>query len=188
MEKYNINWLIKESTNKNLDFIYFWGHTDRKNQGIGKFCFSQWYESEFSFNDVLYKTAEHWMMAQKALLFNDQISFNRAINAASAKDAKTIGRGVKNYDEKIWKENRTEIVVQGNIHKFVQNPMLGDFLIKTGTKILVEASPYDSIWGIGLSADDIKARDVNTWKGLNLLGFALMEVRDFLNSDTKYKL
>jgi ribA/ribD-fused uncharacterized protein len=68
-------------------------------------------------------------------------------------------------------------VIQGNLAKFSQNPLLERFLLETGTRVLVEAAPRDLIWGIGLGQNDPRAQDPATWQGLNLLGFALMEVR-----------
>jgi len=91
-----------------------------------------------------------------------------------------LGRQVKNYDDKLWLANRYEIVKQGNYHKFSQNKDLKTFLINTKDRVLVEASPVDPIWGIGMATDHKDVSNPEKWKGLNLLGFALMEVRDEL--------
>ncbi|SUY42887.1 NADAR family protein [Clostridium perfringens] len=88
---------------------------------------------------------------------------------------------VKNFNENIWNERKIDIVVKGNIEKFSQNEELKKFLLNTKNKIIVEASPYDSIWGVGLSVNNENITNPNKWSGKNLLGFALMEVRDFLN-------
>jgi ribA/ribD-fused uncharacterized protein len=85
---------------------------------------------------------------------------------------------VQGFDEAAWLEERFSIVVRANQAKFSQNPELESFLRQTGSRFLVEASPVDRIWGIGLTRDDAKANDPNLWRGLNLLGFALMQVRD----------
>ncbi len=127
-----------------------------------------------------FPTAEHWMIAQKAKLFNDVAMFDKIIHAKSPAQVKQFGRQVQGFDQKIWEDNRFEIVVQGNYHKFTQNKALKEFLLNTKNRVLVEASPVDKIWGIGLTGDDTKAENPKLWMGLNLLGFALMEVRDIL--------
>ncbi|STZ03446.1 Swarming motility protein ybiA [Moraxella equi] len=130
--------------------------------------------------NVTYPTAEHYMMAQKAKLFGDMAIFNEIIHAKHPKQAKDLGRQVKNFDEKIWNKHRFDIVVQGNIAKFSQHSKLKAYLLGTGDSILVEASPIDGIWGVGLARDDDKIHHPLNWQGLNLLGFALMQVRDTL--------
>lgn len=94
---------------------------------------------------------------------------------------KKLGRKVRNYDDVTWKEKRFDVVVKGNIAKFSQNEKLQNFLLSTGDKILVEASPKDTVWGIGLDESSPEAIQPSKWKGDNLLGFALMEVRDILS-------
>jgi ribA/ribD-fused uncharacterized protein len=94
--------------------------------------------------------------------------------------AKQLGRRVRGFVEKQWIDARYSFVVRGNLAKFTQNPPLGEFLVKTARTVLVEASPVDRIWGIGLAADDERAVNPEQWRGLNLLGFALMEVRQKL--------
>jgi ribA/ribD-fused uncharacterized protein len=84
---------------------------------------------------------------------------------------------VRGFDADRWDAARWEIVVRGNLAKFRQNPELGAFLANTGDRVLVEASPVDRIWGIGLAEDDARAQDPERWRGINLLGFALMEAR-----------
>jgi ribA/ribD-fused uncharacterized protein len=127
-----------------------------------------------------YATAEHFMMAEKARLFGDEDTRAQIIRAASPKLAKQLGRQVRNFKEEVWRDVRYQFVVDGNHAKFSQNPELAAFLLGTGNKLLVEASPQDSIWGIGLAADDDRAKNPEQWRGLNLLGFALMEVRQRL--------
>nr|WP_199001091.1 NADAR family protein [Flavobacterium sp. ASV13] len=173
--KYNIDTIAPESK-----FLFFWGHQPSNDGTITKTCFSQWWLSSFKVNDVIYKTAEHWMMAKKAELFNDQEILEKIIKCNSPAEAKKLGRKVRNYDDKIWLVNRFEIVKQGNYHKFSQNPDLKTFLLSTNERVIVEASPVDPIWGIGMAEDHKDALNPEKWKGLNLLGFALMEVRDEL--------
>ena len=173
--KYNIDTIAPESK-----FLFFWGHQPSKDGTITKTCFSQWWLSSFKVNGVTYKTAEHWMMEKKAELFNDNEVLNKIIKANSPAEAKKLGRQVKNYDDAIWLENRFEIVKEGNYHKFSQNPDLKAFLLNTDERVIVEASPVDPIWGIGMAGDHKDVLNPAKWKGLNLLGFALMEVRDEL--------
>ena len=173
--KYNIDTIAPESK-----FLFFWGHQPSKDGTITKTCFSQWWLSSFKVNGMTYKTAEHWMMAKKAELFNDNEVLDKIIKANSPAEAKKLGRQVKNYDDAIWLENRFEIVKEGNYHKFSQNPDLKAFLLNTDERVIVEASPVDPIWGIGMAGDHKDVLNPAKWKGLNLLGFALMEVRDEL--------
>jgi len=182
-EKYNIGWLKSCVENgENPKYLFFWGHTKKANQAITNTCFSQWYASPFKVNGITYQTTEHWMMAQKALLFDNDDIQQQIIESSHPAEAKKLGRKVTGFDESIWKQHRTNIVRIGNIHKFNQNRALGGYLLNTKKRVLVEASPYDRIWGIGLTKDSEAAQNVYAWRGLNLLGFALMEVRDFLSS------
>lgn len=175
----NKNIIDRFEIGENLKFLFFWGH--KKSNKITKSCLSQWYEAKFTVNEVEFLTTEHWMMAEKAKLFNDTEIYQQIILSTKAKIAKKLGRQVKNFNQRIWEENRFDIVVRGNFYKFNQNNELSKFLIKTDNKIIVEASPVDNIWGIGVAQDNGNIEIPNCWKGLNLLGYALMEVRDVLN-------
>ncbi len=180
--KYDLEYLIKRFERKEkLKYLFFWGHRKSKSGQLTASCLSQWWVSPFVVDNVVYPTAEHWMMAQKALLFDDEENHQRIIAARTPAEAKKLGRQVKNFNEKLWARKRFELVVKGNLEKFGQHPQLGRFLLDTKDKILVEASPYDRIWGIGMSAEDARAGNPKQWNGLNFLGFALMEVRDQLN-------
>ncbi|AYZ14384.1 NADAR family protein [Chryseobacterium arthrosphaerae] len=161
-----------------LKFLFFWGHTVKDE--ITKACFSQWYPSKFEEDGVLYKTAEHYMMAEKARLFNDYEIAEEILQAQTPNQAKSLGRKVKNFDAQLWDDHKYEMVKKGNLLKFSQNQKIRKFLLSTGKKILVEASPYDKIWGIGMLETDHRAENPLLWNGENLLGFALMEVRDEL--------
>lgn len=161
-----------------VKFLFFWGHTVKDE--ITKSCFSQWFLGKFEENGIIYKTAEHYMMAGKARLFNDTETLEEILQAATPNQVKSLGRKVKNFDPKIWDEHKYEIVRKGNLLKFSQNKKFKDFLLSTNDKILVEASPYDKIWGIGMLETDSRAENPLLWNGENLLGFALMEVRDEL--------
>lgn len=173
--KYNLHQLIEE--NKENDFLFFWGHQPSKDGMITKSCFSQWWISPFIVDEVKYYSAEHWMMAKKAELFKDEEQLKNILNDPSPANVKKYGRKVKNFDPVLWEENAYKIVVEGNEYKFSQNPELRNFLLSTENKVIVEASPFDKIWGIGTAKH---LTDPKEWKGTNLLGFALMEVRDQL--------
>lgn len=179
--KYNLSWLKDKFDNdEKIKYIFFWGHTNQGDEEVGKFIFSQWWPSAFTVDGVEYRTAEHWMMAQKAVLFGDKDILPEILSANTPAEAKKLGRKVKNFDEKLWNNHKYELVKIGNQHKFQQYPDLKEYLLRTNNRVLVEASPVDSIWGIGLAQDTKNIENPHTWKGENLLGFALMEVRDLI--------
>lgn len=179
--KYTIDTII--NSNEPKKYIFFWGNQPSKDGSITKSCFSQWWESPFTVEGTEYKTAEHWMMAKKASLFGDTDAEQRILACVSPAEAKKIGREVKGYDDVLWLENRFEIVMLGNFHKFNQNEELRAFIIGTGDRILVEASPVDAIWGTGMAADHPEIYNPEKWRGPNLLGFALMEARDMIKEN-----
>ena len=162
------------------DFLFFWGHKPSATGEITKSCLSQWFVAPFEEKGVRYPTAEHFMMARKAELFGDAAVWDRILTTEDPGRAKALGRKVVGFQDEVWTAHRGEIVVAGNDLKFSQNPRLATFLLRTGERVLVEASPLDTIWGIGLAADSSDAGDPASWRGLNLLGFALMEVRSRL--------
>ena len=181
--KYSLSWLIEAVKQKQtFKYIYFWGHQPTQDGTITKTCMSQWWVANFEVDGVTYSTAEHWMMAEKARLFGDDEILASILQAKSPGEAKKLGRKVKGFEQNIWEKERFEIVRKGNLYKFSQNKKLKDYLLATNTRILVEASPYDAIWGIGMPQDHPNIGSAEKWKGLNLLGFALMEVRDELKS------
>jgi ribA/ribD-fused uncharacterized protein len=163
-------------------YLPFWGHRPRSDGGISVTCFSQWYVSPFEVDAVRYATAEHWMMAGKARVFGDADALARVLANDDPAAAKDAGRSVSGFDEAVWVDRRLDLVVRGNLAKFGQHPPLKAFLIGTGAQVLVEASPVDAIWGIGIAAADPQAQDPLHWRGQNLLGFALMAVRETLRN------
>jgi hypothetical protein len=163
-----------------FSFLYFWGHRPRPDGRVSSSCLSQWFEAPFQLGDLRYPTAEHFMMAEKARLFGDEGTLAKILSATTPAAAKALGRQIKGYDESAWKARRFQAIVEGNLAKFGQNQTLATFLQETGTQVLVEASPVDPIWGIGLAKENLMATDQNTWQGSNLLGFALGAVRDQL--------
>ncbi|MFG2649645.1 NADAR family protein [Streptomyces sp. NPDC048436] len=163
-----------------VKYLHFWGHTPRRDGTLGASCLSQWWPSPFTVDGVEYGTAEHWMMAAKARLFADAEAERAVLAARTPAEAKNAGRLVRGFDEAIWARERFGIVVEGSVHKFASSADLSSFLVGTGSRVLVEASPMDRVWGIGLAADDERAHDPERWRGPNLLGFALMGARERL--------
>jgi ribA/ribD-fused uncharacterized protein len=176
---YTIDQLMTQ-TLRPKDFLFFWGHQPSRDGSIIKTCMSQWWPAVFEENGKTYLTAEHYMMAEKARLFGDEEIREKIFSKTSPKDAKDLGRQIRNFDAELWNDHKFAIVRQGNLLKFTQNTDLKSFLLTTGEKVLVEASPVDPVWGIGLTEDNPKALIPLQWRGENLLGFALMEVRDEL--------
>jgi len=158
-------------------YLFFWGHTPSPTGAITRSCFSQWWRARFVIDGIGYPTAEHFMMAEKARLFDDDETLALILDAPDPAAAKQLGREVRRFDEKIWNGARFDIVVRGNRAKFEQHEEMRRFLLATDDQVLVEASPSDRIWGIGMAESNPDARHPEQWRGLNLLGFALMEVR-----------
>ncbi|WP_417763647.1 NADAR family protein [Shewanella sp.] len=173
--------LIDYMAQQPVKFIHFWGHQPAKS-GVTKSCFSQWYQAPFSDGEHEFLTAEHYMMYHKAMLFDNQQIAANILACQHPNEAKQWGRKVRDFDEARWNAARFDIVVQGNYLKFTQHAELKAFLLNTGERILVEASPVDNIWGIGLAADDAHSEQPQHWRGLNLLGYALMAVREQLRA------
>ncbi|MEV6598311.1 NADAR family protein [Actinoplanes sp. NPDC051346] len=160
-----------------VKYLFFWGHRPQRDGSIGAGCLSQWWPSAFTVDGVRFASAEHYMMWRKATLFGDLEAAERILAADHPRQAKTLGGGVRGFDEDKWAAERFEIVVAGNVAKFAQSRELRDFLVGTDPRVLVEASPVDRVWGIGLAATDDGVADPLRWQGLNLLGFALMQAR-----------
>jgi ribA/ribD-fused uncharacterized protein len=165
------------SDGEQFRYLYFWGHQPAQDGKLTPSCLSQWFAVSFEIDGVVYPPAEHWMMASKARLFGDDESLRQILESTDPKTAKALGRAVKYFDDASWAKRCIRVVTEGNVAKFGQNDALRTYLLGTGDQVLVEASPYDRVWGIGLKATDEKARHPETWEGQNLLGFALMEVR-----------
>jgi len=178
---YDVDWVLSQKGGGTRQkFIYFWGHRGRADKQVTKACFSQWWSSPFEVQGNKYASAEHWMMAEKARLFEADEIYKKILNSRSPGKAKALGRQIENFDRNVWDAHKYDIVVSGNFHKFSQHADLGTFLKNSGKRVLVEASPVDKIWGVGLAQDDPMIEKPSKWKGQNLLGFALMSVRDIL--------
>ncbi|MFC5468975.1 NADAR family protein [Cohnella suwonensis] len=161
-------------------YLLFWGHTLPKDGSINESCLSQWWMSDFVSDSISYSCAEQYMMAEKARLFGDEKALAAIMNASKPQEMKALGRTVRNFDTAIWERHGYEAVKRGCRAKFAQNAELKRYLLSTGDLILVEASPYDRIWGIGIGRDHPDSGHPMRWKGTNLLGFALTEARDEL--------
>jgi ribA/ribD-fused uncharacterized protein len=142
--------------------------------------FSQWFRCSFTEGGHTFNCAEQFMMHGKAVLFGDAEVAEKILTAAHPREHKALGRKVKSFDDKAWKASRERIVLAGNRAKFTQNPELKELLLATKGTELVEASPYDKIWGIGLAASDPRAQDPSQWRGQNLLGRILTQLREEL--------
>lgn len=180
--KKNYNQDLKEDK-ENLEYIFFWGHTQAEDNTITKTCFSQWWLSDFFIHEQKYLCMEQYMMAEKARLFEDKDIEKQILESTKQGKMKALGRKVKNFNEAIWNRYKYSIVLNGNYEKFTQNKAIKDFLIASKNKIIVEASPHDKIWGIGMSIEDKNIENPMMWQGQNLLGFALMEVRNKINKE-----
>jgi ribA/ribD-fused uncharacterized protein len=166
-----------------LAYRFFWGHRPRKDGALSDSCFSQWWRSRFVVDQQPYSSAEQYMMAGKARLFGDGEVLARMLAADDPGRIKALGRQVRSFDEAIWALARFDIVTIGSVEKFGQDEGLRRYLLSTRDEILVEASPVDRVWGIGLAADHEDARRPGQWPGLNLLGFALMRARAILRGE-----
>lgn len=140
-------------------------------------CFSNWYQAEFDYAGVHYLSAEQYMMAHKAKVFRDWESYDQIMKSSDLKEIKALGRHVREYDDTLWSSIRQHIMRRGIRAKFQQNTDIRLKLMKTGYTILAECAEKDFIWGIGLPVTDERVQDISQWKGQNLLGKALMQVR-----------
>ena len=187
--KYTKQWLQQEvADGRKREFCLFWGHHPSKDGSITKSCLSQWWMEDFYTMVDSYLYMEQYMMAGKAQLFGDEERRKDILACSDPKQIKALGRKVQGFDQAVWDKFKYSIVLNGNWCKFSQNRELREFLLSTGNSVLVEASPYDRIWGIQLSADAPEAQNPFRWRGENLLGFALMEVRDELHRVRKNEM
>ncbi|OWF43560.1 riboflavin biosynthesis protein PYRR, chloroplastic-like [Mizuhopecten yessoensis] len=159
---------------KKEDFEFFWREESP---------FSQFHPAVFTVDGTKYNCAEQYMMHQKAITFKDDENAKAIMKAAKPFTQKKLGRKVKNFAPDVWSAKCVDVVKKGNIAKFSQNSHLRKKLLDTYPKIMVEASPRDRIWGIGLASTNKLAWNKSTWRGKNLLGYALTDVRKTLMSD-----
>ena len=147
-------------------YVFFWN-------GI----YSQWYPSPMTIDGIEYNSCEQYMMHQKAITFKDYDIADEILEEDNPRNQKSLGRQIKGFDKTKWDAVCLDIVYKGNINKFTQNTSLLKLLKQTGDRIMVEASPVDKIWGIGMAENDKGVEDESNWKGLNLLGKALNMVK-----------
>lgn len=157
-----------------MDKLFFWGHTEHGGK-VTKACLSNFYPCEFEFNDKMFNFSEQCFMYQKALLFNDFEIAEQILNETDVRQIKALGRKVKDFDNELWDKHKEDFMYNACYAKFSQNDELKDFLLNTGNREIVEASPVDNIWGIGFSSDRAM-ENIDKW-GQNLLGKTLMKVR-----------
>jgi len=142
---------------------------------------SNWHMCNFIVNELKFNCSEQYFMYLKAIHFNDMETARKILAVKHPREQKDLGRQVKNYSEYEWNAIRYVMMVEATYQKFSQDEYSKNKLLETGNKMLVEASPYDCVWGVGLDENNDKILDENNWRGLNLLGEALGEVRDRLN-------
>ena len=171
------------ASGRRFQYRPFWGHKGRADGTLTDAVFSQWWPSPFEVDHQRYVTAEQFMMAGKARAFGDDEALARILAQPDPAACKALGRAVRRFDAATWATVRFDLVTRGNVAKFGQDPALRGHLLATGDAILVEASPTDRIWGIGLGRNDPRAADPATWRGRNLLGFALVRARGILRGD-----
>lgn len=155
------------------DFVLFWG-------GV----YSQWCPSKFKIDGVEYNTAEQYMMAKKALMFGDFEMLEQIMETSNPATQKDCGKRVKGFVKEVWEANCRKIVRDANYAKFTQNPKMLTEMLKDQDKEIVEASPEDKIWGIGLHETNPLAWERETWQGTNWLGIAIMEARKQILAET----
>lgn len=166
----NLQELKKEiQDGKKFEYVFFYGT-----------CLSNWYSARFTIDEIEYYNSEQWMMAEKARTFDDMQTLEKILREDDPRKVKALGRSVSNYKDDVWCQCRFEKVYRGVFEKFNQNEKLKKYLLETGDKIIVEASPSDKIWGIGRGEYESGLTNVHTWRGENLLGFLLMKVRENL--------
>ena len=184
--KYSTEWARSAfAADSEMQFVFFWRHTQTAAR-MTPACLSQWSPSLFVVDGTSYQTAEQYMMAEKARLFGDAATFKKIMAASGPRECKAHGRTVVGFDPAVWDGHKCDIVLRGTLAKFSQNAELREYLLGTGDAVLVEASPYDRIWGVGLAQDDPLIRDPRNWRGENLLGIVLMEARDTLRAEGAY--
>lgn len=178
---YDLETLRREwQVGRRAKFLYFWKPEPGPGGALAEGCLGQWWPSRFTIQGVEYLCAEQWMVAEKARLFGDEEMLAAILRTQSPKQMKAYGRSVRNFRQEVWEARCYGLVLEGNLAKFSQDPELGEYLLSTGKRILVEASPLDRIWGIGMGKNNPDAGDPMKWRGRNLLGFALTEARDRL--------
>ncbi len=165
---------------RRIKYLVFMSHEPPADGSVNSSCLSQWFYSPFELKGIQYLTAEHYMMAEKARLFGDHTIEEQILKSTDPGKVQALGRQVRGFEVDVWAKERFDVAIRGNQGKFEQNENIKSYLIGTNDRVLVEANPRDSIWGIGLERKDDRVQNPEHWQGLNLLGFALMQVREKL--------
>lgn len=166
---------------ESLRFVFFGECHSEFTDSVGKECFSRWYSLAFEIEGKSFFCIEQYMMAEKACFFDDEECERRIMNNNDIEDITLLGQQIKIFDGFLWDNYKKDVIRQGNVAKFADNKELFEFLISTDDAILVEATPYDVVWGIGMREGDQGIDNPHNWKGENILGFTLMKIRDFFN-------
>ena len=167
-----------------LQPLFFYGHHPKVDGIIDRAVFSQWASVVFSYNGDVYNCAEQWMMRHKAVCFGDKASEAAIMRSRSPKTHKAKGKKVTGFDPIVWASKADAVVRMGNYLKFSQNPALQAFLLSSYPRMLVEASPDDTEWGIGMRESEARKLRPSAWRGKNRLGLALMATREWLRTGT----
>jgi ribA/ribD-fused uncharacterized protein len=158
------------------EFVFFYGG-----------FMSQWYRSKFTVDGVTYCTAEQYMMAMKAEYFGDTDIQKKIMATTDPSEQKALGRQVSNFNAEAWNAVSRGYVYKANMAKFTQDNTLKEYLLETGDRELVEASPYDKIWGIGMNENQPGVTSKCNWKGTNWLGETLTKVRNDIRKSAESK-
>lgn len=161
---------------ENDKYVFFWGGP-----------FSNWFPEEFVMDtpngSLPFNCSEQAMMFFKALLFDDEVTATKIMRERSPRQQKVFGKEVKNFNQKHWHTKCVDIVTDILVSKFLANDVMFKILMDTGNKIIVEASPHDRIWGIGMAVNDQNILDESKWDGTNFLGISLMNARAILKGE-----
>lgn len=182
MQMHNYQELVQQiQTGQSFEYLTFSRKTAEE-PIVNNECLSLLFRAPFRAEGALFKSAEHFVVAEKARMFKDLPSALKAIMAKTPERAHTIGQGIQGFDEAIWAENCEALLVKANFYKFKAHQLLRDFLLCTGDKVLVYADADDLLLGAGFACDSQQyLTDPTRWPGKNLLGFSLMTVRDMIN-------
>lgn len=153
-------------------YFFFWKHR-----------LSQWHIVDFTVNGVIFNCCEMYMMYNKALLMEDSVTADIILQEKNPANHQKLGRQIKNFNQALWNGNKYNIVLAGNLARFMQSAKCRELLLATGDKEICESSPYDLVWGCGLSKEDPLILDKSNWRGENLLGKVLTQVREVIKQD-----
>lgn len=178
--------LRKRSKEEEFTYLFFSRPTPSENGRPGEGALSTRWVAPFQIGDQEYPTVDHFMMYSKAMLFGDEESAEKILATESPDRVQELGRQVKDFDSELWREHRFAIALRGNLAKFSQNEDLKEYIFSTGEAIFIATSASELVWGIGLSEEQARQTSPINWKGLNLLGFALVRTRALLESGLEY--